>query len=462
MAINIDDPYTEDNAYVPPVDATRVWKASFDLAEGERETSIMSKFIARDELDAQGPVLSAAENNKRLEGFNSDRPMTAVRAQFEYDMKKEREEKEAIVAAAADSFFGGTVVPFVAGAASASLDPVGVAVGAFTGWGLGKVAQRQISKSVISATGGKGLSALEKNVFQKSITSGVKLSPVEKKVLKEITEKTSVKGAKKFALDVFDNMIGNSAAEALVWKDKDQSMEQYTVEDFLQNAVMGSILVTGAVHAGSKSLKVLKNLGDTQLKETQNFVDTLIDQQKSLDVVDEAISIIDRVHEHNETTLATIEKNFGGKVEAGENMAETMKNVKKAHEDGVINDAELESFVNDVKESAEIDSRVLDATEDAPFKYTDKEQQDLKTIMDKSEISPATKISEGMEGYDPVARDQEIAAEVDNIFESNEVDAEGNVIEMELDPELKKIKDEMDVDMKIIEAQEAYLKCRVG
>jgi len=480
MGLNIDDPFVEENSHVPPISAGRVFEASVDLAVGDRETSVISKFIARESLEETGPKLSVDELGTKYPDLQATFPMTEQGAVFELDLKKEREGHEAIMQAAGDSFWKGTALPFIGGSMSAMADPIGFAVGTFTGWGLGKVAQRQVSKSVIKSTGGKGLSELKKNVFRKSITKGVKLSPHEKIILDEITDMTSLKGGKKFALDVFDNMIGNGLSETLVWKDKDQSFQEYTANDFFQNAIAGSILVTGAMHGGSKTLKLLGKMGDVQLKTNQDMVDVMIDEGKNLDMIDESIKIQTKVAEHSTHTTAAMEGSFGDKVDVGEDMVDAMKNIKEAHAEGKITDAEVDGFMKKVEEDQNIDSRALEMGEGKQFKHTPEEELELIKMMEKKEDSVVAKANEAMDGYDPEASDKIISDEIDELFADAEVKAEVKVegdVKTEgktevapkeeakvkvLDPETAKIKQEMQKNLKIVEAQEAYLKCRVG
>jgi len=198
VAMPFSDPYSQENAYVPPTSTARIAQASWDLGVEDRETSVIAKMMARDDLSKVGEKVSPEKLNAQFQGLNADRDMTLHEAQFVFDGKEERRKKEAIISSAS-GFWQGTVLPFVSGAASSMADPIGFAVGAFTGAALGKAAGR-----------------------------------------------ASLSAGRKFALDAVDNTIGNSIAEGLVWKDREETFEEYTTKDFLQNAIGGAVIMTGA------------------------------------------------------------------------------------------------------------------------------------------------------------------------------------------------------------------------
>ena len=428
-----DENYSEDNAYVPEVSAGRVAEAAWDLGVGDRETSVISKMMARDDLSKAGEKLSPEKINEQYPGLNADREMTLQEAQFVFDDKKEREEKEKILSAASGSFLKGTVLPFVAGAGSAMADPLGFAVGAFTGWGLGKAVTSIATKQAIKAGAKAGT-------------------------------KITIEGARKFALDVTDNAIGNSISEALIMKDKEQSFEEYTAADFLKNAIAGSVIMTGAIHGGAKAVRTVAKFGDKHLDSVQRMTDTLVENGKNPEIMNEAFDIMDNVVSHTPESKGIIESNFGDRVELGEDMADAMSNIKKAHEDGKITDSELVSFKEQIEKS-EVDDRAMDVEN---FRLTDEEVAKIdEKIKDPSTDigynTEASKVADAMEGYDPEARLDEISTEVDEMFGSEEFDFEGNpIVREDLDPEMQTIKTELDNEMKLMEAQDAYLKCRIG
>ena len=422
-----DSNYSENNAYIPEISAGRVAEAAWDLGVGDRETSVLSKMKARDDLSQIGDKLQPNEINAQYPGLNADREMTLQEAQFVSDEKQERLESEKILQAASGSFLKGTVLPFVAGAGSAMADPIGFGVGAFTGWGLGKV----ITKAATQA--GK---------------------------------KLALKGASKFALDTFDNAIGNSISEALIWKDKEQTFEEYTSADFLKNAIGGAVIMTGAIHGGAKGLRTVGKMGDKALDSFQRMTDTLAHEGKSPAAMEDVLNIMDSVLDHTPESKGIVEASFGDRVDLGDDMADSMANIKKAHEEGKISTEELESFTEKIEDS-EVDNRVLELSQDKEFRLTDEElvKIDEKIKDPRSDLAHdhiAAKTGENMNDYNPETRMDELSQEVDDIFTSKEVDAEGAPVELELEPELKAIKQEMDNDTKLAEAQNDYLKCRLG
>ena len=439
-----DENFSEENAYVPEVSAGRVASAAWDIGIGDRETSVLAKMKARDDLSQIGPKVKPAEINAQYPGLNADRDMTLQEAQFTFDLKQEKEESEKILQAASGSFMKGTVLPFVAGAGSAMSDPIGFGIGAFTGWGLGKVG----AKIAAGAAGKAALTGIEKAA----------------------TAKVGLEGAKKFAMDVFDNSIGNSISEALVWKDREESFEKYTAADFLKNAIGGSVLMTGAIHGAAKSLKTVAKLGDKSLDSFQRMTDTVLEQEISPSVMESHIRIMDSVIDHTAESKGIVESSFEGKVELGDDMADSMANIKQAHSEGKISNEELKSFNEKIQEST-VDNRVLDLDKDNAFKFTDEEivkfNEDManpKNSIHHDEV--ASQASDTMEGYDPSIREDEISQEMDDLFSSieqvDEIDTDLAPTRQELDPELKAIKDEMDNDTRIMEAQDEYLKCRLS
>jgi len=459
-----EDNYRIENAYVPPIDSTRVAAAAWDLGVEDRETSVLAKMTAKSELSKIGPKLSPEKINAQFPGMGADREMTAQEAQFTYDLKEERREKEAILASAS-GFWQGTALPFVAGSASSMMDPVGFAIGAFTGWGLGKVATKAVSKSAIKS-GAIKLSTLEMNVFNKSV-SGTALSAVEKKIMGEITSKGALTGAKKFALDVVDNAIGNSVTEALVWKDRKDSFEEYTTKDFLQNAIGGSVLMTGMIHGGSKILKSAAKAGDKYLSNTQQVVDTLIDNGKSLEAVDDMLKIMDNAITHTDESNIIIKESFGDKVEAGETLVDTAKNIREAYGEGKITEAEVDAYRSRVEESSVVDSRAVDFIDpEYTFNYNDAELDQFNSkVMDNiSDVNYSKEVAEtsdSLSGYDPERVSSDLESEVDLIFNTKETNADGVELDTPLDPEVEAIKTKMNDDIEVTKIQEAYAKCRV-
>lgn len=414
-----EDPYRVENAYVPPIDTSRVAAAAWDLAFEDRETNVLAKFTAKSELSKIGPKLSPEKINEQFPGMGADREMTAQEAQFTYDLKEERRAKEAIIESAS-GFWQGTALPFVAGAASSMMDPIGFGVGAFTGWGIGKA-----------------------------------------------TAKLGFTGAKKFAMDVVDNAIGNSVAEALVWKDRKDSFEEYTTKDFLQNAIGGSVLMTGMIHGGSKILKSAAKAGDKYLSNTQQVVDTLIDNGKSLEAVNDMLKIMDNAITHTDESNIIIKESFGDKVEAGETLVDTAKNIREAYGEGKITEAEVDAYRSRVEESSVVDSRAVDFIDpEYIFNYKDAEldQFNSKVMDNSSDVNYSKEVAEtsdSLSGYDPERVSSDLESEVDLIFNTKETNADGVEIDTQLGPEMEAIKTKMNDDIEITKIQEAYAKCRV-
>ncbi len=415
-----EDPYSPENAFVPPTSTSRIVQSAWDSGFEDRETNIIAKMQARESLSKVGEKISPAKLNEQFKGLNADREMTAQEAQFVFDGKEEKRKRDAIVGSAS-GFWQGTALPFVVGAASSMADPIGFGIGAFTGWGLGKV--------VTKAAGGVAL-----------------------------------KGASKFALDAVDNTIGNSVAEGLVWKDREETFEEYTTKDFLTNAVGGAVIMTGAIHGGAKILKSAAKVGDKYLRNTQQVVDTLIDNEKNPDAVGEILKVMDKAITHTDESNIIIKESFGDEVEVGETLVDTAANIRKAVEEERISETDVEGYISRVLESDVVDDRAVDLIDsEYSFTHTDAELADFDAKMnDKSSDLSYDKDSEEMaqtlDGYDPEKVRAELDQEVETIFQEK-TGEDGTPVEM--DAETVKIKEEMERDTAITKIQEEYAKCRV-
>jgi len=176
------------------------------------------------------------------------------------------------------------------------------------------------------------------------------------------------------------------------------------------------------------------------------------------------LNILDTAITHTDESNIIIKESFGDRVDAGETLADTAKNIREAYSEGKLNDTDIEAFNSRVSESSVMDDRVIDMIDpEYSFKYTDEELSSFNTKLneDSSNVGydkTVAETSDNLGDYDPEKVRAELDQEIETIFQEK-TGEDGTIVE--LDPETAKIKEEMIKDTEITKIQEAYAKCRV-
>jgi len=356
----------------------------------------------REGLSKMGKAVTPAEANKMFPGLNADRDITLSEADFIMSKREKVAENQQIIDSAADSFLKGTVVPFVAGAAKAMTDPVDMGINFITG-GLGA-----------GLAAGKGLAA-------------------------------------KIAIDALEAGVGAAIAEAPVAMEMTDTFEEYTSKHFLTNVIGAATLQVGLMHgvpgAWKGTAKSVEFMGAKTSDGLLKFADVL--EKKGINSTPAIRAAVDKITELTgkaDEVHLSIKETLGGKVEIGDDMIDSLRNVIKAHDDGKITDAELISFRDHAQELG-VDERVIAQAMDPEksLEFNDAETAQIKEINNSPEAKQnynpeAKKLNESLDDFDPDNfTDNHLDNEFDDVFGGEEFDFEGNPIAKEVTPETKEV-----------------------
>lgn len=347
----------------PEVGLGRVMKAAWDNASlGATTTSAITAGIERGGLSEIGVKQEPKKINAMFPGLNADRAITVSEAEYIMDRRKQKQENQDVIDLASDSFLKGTVAPFVSGAARSMIDPVDLSVGFITG-GIG--------------TGlAKGASV-----------------------------------ARKVAIDAAEAALAASIAEAPVAMEMNESFEEYTAKDFLQNVAMASVLQVGILHGGSSAFKgtakALEFAGDKTADGMLRVAEVMESQGlKSDSFLNTTINKIKMKFDKITPLNNAIERNLPG-VEIGDDFSTSMKNVIKSFEDGVIDEKQLKDFRAEAIANG-VDPKMMEKAVDknAPLKFDEKEahevQQVIKDRTNQVDYDPdIQKVDQDMDTFDP-------------------------------------------------------------
>jgi hypothetical protein len=389
-----------------------IWNASQDNTMTLTESWFQNE--ARETASKIGKKLTAEEANKRFPGLGADREVSEGEAQYLYDWKKERADRQSIIDSASGSFLKGTAWPFIASMGDSLTDPAEVAIGLLTG-GIGNGLAK-----------GAGL-------------------------------------GKKLLIDSAEGMLSQAIAETPIMYETNESFETYTSKQFAKNALLGGI-IQGGINFGASvayrgSAKALTFAGE---KTTEN----LIKLQKSLEskginsapVLDKIIKKIDDTYVNSTPILKeSINTKFPELLEEGMDTPDLMlKKVFKEFEDGNISEEMMEDFVQDAFDRG-VDPEVMAlAVDDSAMQFSDEFIEEIKeTAMDEKNRTGFTdkydKELDEIEVRPAEQIDKDIAenyrATIENLPEEDlELDIEmddGRVIKLkDLDSEVKAKQDE--------------------
>lgn len=355
-----------------------IWEASQDITMTLTESFMQSE--ARDTASKIGKKLTPEEANKRFPGLQADREISEGEAQYLYDWKKEKAEKQKIINSASDSFLKGTALPFVAGAADSLTDPAEVAIGL--------------------ATGGIG--------------TGLKVG---------------ASLGKKIAIDFFEAGLSQTIAEAPIMMETNQSFEEYTSKQFAQNALMASVLQIGVQYGGSAAFKntakALKYAGE---KTSENLYKLQRSLEKegvnSTGVMNQLMEEIDAEYSNTGKIRESVNRNFPEiDLEKAENFEDVMKIVDERYKAGDITDEAMDAFARDAFENGVNPQMMKRFVEDSPYEFSD----DLVELTKREANDPKNTIGyedrfnqeiDELEGQTIESLDQDIMKSFEESFEN--------------------------------------------
>jgi len=374
---------------VPEPTLGRVASTAFDLAAFDRPTEAFMRSQKIDSLNEREENRVEPEIiNKHFPGLKADRAMTMEAAQFVHEFNQEKQAKQEIISKASGSFFKGTVVPFAVGAASSAIDPVDLAVGFSVGAGFSMAAKSARIAAITSKPGGK------------------------------------------FAQEVVENAIGNTVAEAFVAEEAGQRFEEYTADQFLTNVVGGSI-VSASVFRGagafakemSGGFKTIQKLGPKLSDATYRMTKTMESEGiSSRSVLDKFYKPIIDLLKKTDDFDVELNTRFEGKVEGGEDLVDTMRNVGEAFEKGIIEEPEFNKFVKDMKQSG-MDERIVNMLDkDKDFELNDREIGEFNKLAEserRSENPQLLKTEKELQSYDGNKKQEDMISVAEQTIKEN-------------------------------------------
>lgn len=303
-----------------------IWDAAQDVTMTLMESQFQR--MARDEAAKIGKKLTREEAESRFPGLGADREISEGEAQYLYDWKKEREEKQRLIDTASDSFLKGTVLPLVAGAAKSFTDPSELILGLLTG-GIGN-----------------GL-------------------------------KVGASLGKKISIDFLEAGLSQTIAEAPIMAETNESFEEYTAKQFAQNALLASVMQIGIQYGGSAAFRgVGKALRFAGEKTSQNLLELQMRLESqgvnSTGIMNTLIKDIQGMYEDVNIAKDVVSRNFPElQIEKAENIEDLLNPVLDMYRKGDIDDAALESFTRDAMESGVNPQAMKRMIEDSPIEFSD-------------------------------------------------------------------------------------------
>lgn len=368
----------------PTLDPTlgEVASAAFDLGANDRITNVLIRSNKIDDLNNSGNRLSPKELNAQFPDLGADRPLTISAARFIDSFNKEKKAKEEIIGKASNSFFKGTVVPFVAGSVSSTIDPIDAAVGFGVGAGFGFAA------------------------------------------------KFGTTATRKFGLEIAENAVANTIAEGFVAKEAGERFEEYTADQFVTNVLGGSIISASAfrgfgavakeAHSG---FKTIQKLGPKMSDAVYRMSNVLESQDiSSMRVMEDFFTpILDKFKKRSDID-SEVDQTFNGKVETGEDLIDTYKNVGDAYREGKIDDSELNKFL-DKSEELGVDPRIVQTIDDKKsFEFNEEEIDQFNQIADSHRRDQNDEIlnqEKQADTYDGIKAQEDLKVSADELIASN-------------------------------------------
>lgn len=209
--------------YKPEATTEEIFNTVFDSALMQGTIGSNLRRTNLEEAQKSGPKIDP-EQLKQEFGIDFDAPHTRLAAQMIKDSHDEDMKIADVMSRAPQTIFGGTVLPFLAGAAGAMSDPFDAALGIVTGSVFGAAAK----------------------AF-KGYQTGVAVTELSKRAA--------------FLTDVAGNILSNSVTEGFNMKATSMEQKEYAASDFMRNALVASIAFPAAVYGVKSAVGKLFSLG---------------------------------------------------------------------------------------------------------------------------------------------------------------------------------------------------------
>lgn len=241
-------------------------RASFDLAQ--QDTTLFSLgriFSLEDAADRGGEKIPVNELNERFkpDGFKFEEDLTEAEAEVIINRKAERRRLQTIIANGPQGGFYDTS-RFGASLVAHALDPIDFAVGV--------------------ASGGVLAAAVKGKRIGRALGVGVQ----------------GARPVQKFAFNATEGILGNVAAEPLVYVANRRDLEDYSVEDAFINAAGGAVGFAGIRYGAGKAVNFIKRFPELHQRVQRTAIAQLMRGKKI------------NVEPHIRNTV----KEFEGRVEA--------------------------------------------------------------------------------------------------------------------------------------------------
>lgn len=382
------------------VGAGRIWKAAQEVGMTMTESFFQTE--ARKTAAKIGKKLSPEEANTRFPGLEADREISEGEAQYLHDWKKERAENQRIIDSASDSFLKGTALPFVAGAAESLKDPAEVAIGLLTG-GIG-------------------------NGLAKGATLG-----------------------RKIAIDAAEASVSQMIAEVPIALEQRESFEEYTAEQFLQNAVLAAAMQVGVTHGASaafkgtaKALKFAGNKTTENLMKLQKHMEAQgISSTKALN---DTITVLKNNFSEIDNLKGTISKNFPDMdMSKVDNFEDAINPVIARYKKGEITDEQLSQFTEQAIQEGADPQLMKSAVDDSAYEFSDEVVDQVK----RDANSPESKFwhedrydneLNELEGFNPDSVDEQVIQAYNESIQNIPEEALEEIVELP-DGKQGKVKD---------------------
>lgn len=419
--------FNEDTPAVPPTSYSDVLTASYEPSfESNTEVGAIANMNISQDFKERGTMMSVEDLQERYKDSDLDwtEPMPDLAAQFRVDQAEDNKRRQAIIEHGNPGFLKGTLTPIVGSMGAILGDPIGATIN-FASAGLGRVATAskvagrlgritKLAKAGRVATAGKALKATAKAAPAASAMAG-------------------------YGAALATNITENSLSEIFVAAGQEAVYEEYTAEEFLNNAITSSLIFTSAA----------SGLGAMVSKIGGRNADALMDAaEASLDAGKSPSKLITEALEHAEQDIKidpTFNKGFTEsfpdmELTEEDTLMTAFKKITDAHAEGKIDEASIQGFKGRLEQSGFDMDKMSYAEDNAGIRYTDKFLQDSTENMKK----PSSDL-----GFDEqAAKNWDNQPELDVNAGTKKLDANEALIKEVDDPKIKAEFQRADADSK--------------
>lgn len=335
--------------FEPPTSYANVLSASFDRAREESTIlgAVARKGIASDFAE-RGKMMSVDDLRERWPEQEWSEEMPDLAAQFKVDAAEENAKRDAIINHGNPGFLKGTVTPFIGSMGAILSDPVETAIG-FATAGLGRLT----TAAKVAKAGRMGRIA--------SLAKAGRVGAAGK-ALKTTARAATGTG---FKNALVGNLAENTISELFIASGAHAVYEEYTAEEFLQNAIASSLIFTSAT-SGLGAL--VSKIGGRTSDNLLSAAEANLDIGKSVgDFLDSSIEFAGKDMEMDATFSKTFGDSFANKIELeeGDNLLSAFTKIKEAAADGKIADVDITDFQSRLDQSG-YDMRKMGYADDNP------------------------------------------------------------------------------------------------